>query len=186
MTGRFPTPGLKEGVLTNLGQLYLAELGDKDTTESNISSFYLDLFLSIGRNGQLSPFSLRQTRWFQLQYHKFFVPVKQYSIFASLWRFNLLANTLSQGLLVLLMFCSKGGATFVYAPQAGIWTFEIGSQEVLWSIWGSQQTLWSLPLPNVTWHSSTWAYKATPSIYQTLQKCVTLFPNWALLPTLTL
>ena len=31
-------------------------------------------------------------------------------------------------------------------------TFEIVSQEVLLSIWGSHQTLWSLPLPNVTWH----------------------------------
>ena len=36
-----------------LGQMYPAELGIKDTTESTISASYLDLLLSIGRDGQL-------------------------------------------------------------------------------------------------------------------------------------
>ena len=36
-----------------LGQMYPAELEIKDTTESNSSASYLDLLLSIGRNGQL-------------------------------------------------------------------------------------------------------------------------------------
>ena len=49
-------------------------------------------------------------------------------------------------------------------------TFEIVPQEVLWSIWGSHQTLWSLPLPNVTWHSGTWPYTMTPSIDHTLHQ----------------
>ena len=31
-------------------------------------------------------------------------------------------------------------------------TFEIVPQEVLWSIWGSCQTLWSPSLPNNKWH----------------------------------
>ena len=35
------------------GQMYLPELGIKDTTESNTSASYLDLLLSIGRDGQL-------------------------------------------------------------------------------------------------------------------------------------
>ena len=39
-------------------------------------------------------------------------------------------------------------------------------QEVLWSIWRSHQTLCSLPLPNVTWHSGTWSYTVTSSIHQ--------------------
>ena len=36
-----------------LGQMYPAELEIKDTTESTTSAFYLDLLLSIGRDGQL-------------------------------------------------------------------------------------------------------------------------------------
>ena len=65
-------------------------------------------------------------------------------------------------------------------------TFEIVPQKVLWSIWGSHQTLWSLPLPNVTWHSGTWPYTMTHSIDQTLHQFENLLPNWTLLPILTL
>ena len=86
------------------------------------------------------------------------------------------------------MFYSKGGATFIYAPRTGIChgTFEIVPQEVLWSIWGSHQTLWSLPFPNVTWHSGTWPGTMTPSIDQTLNQFANLLSNWTLLPILTL
>ena len=63
---------------------------------------------------------------------------------------------------------------------------EIVAQKVLWSIWGSHQTLWSLPLPNVTWHSGTWPYTMTHSIDQTLHQSANLLPNWTLLPILTL
>ena len=80
--------------------------------------------------------------------------------------------------------------TFVFTwhiPRTGIChgTFEIVPQEVLWSIWGSHQTLWSLPLPNVTWHSGTWPYTMTPSIVQTLHLFANLLPNWTLIPILT-
>ena len=57
---------------------------------------------------------------------------------------------------------------------------------VLWSIWGSHQALWSLPLPNVTWHSGTWPYTMTPSIVQTQHQFANLLQNWTLLPILTL
>ena len=33
--------------------------------------------------------------------------------------------------------------------------------QVLWSIRGSYQTIWSFPLTNVKWHSVTWPYKMT-------------------------
>ena len=39
-----------------LGQMYPPELTIKDTTESNTSASYLDLLLSIGRDGQLCTF----------------------------------------------------------------------------------------------------------------------------------
>ena len=43
-------------ILFYLGQMYPAELGIKDTTESITSASYLDLLLSIGRDGQLHTF----------------------------------------------------------------------------------------------------------------------------------
>ena len=59
-------------------------------------------------------------------------------------------------------------------------------KKTLWSIWGSHQTLWSLPLPNVTWHSGTWPYTMTPSIDQTLHLFANFSPYWTLIPILTL
>ena len=86
------------------------------------------------------------------------------------------------------MFYFKGGTTFIWAPWTGIClgTFEIVTQEVFWSIWGSHQTLWSLSLPNVTWHSGTWPYTMTPSVDQALHQFANLLPNWTLLPILAL
>ena len=40
-------------------------------------------------------------------------------------------------------------------------TLEIVIKEVLWSIRGSYQTIWSFPLTNVKWHSVTWPYIMT-------------------------
>ena len=58
---------------------------------------------------------------------------------------------------------------FHEASRIGIYrrTFEIVPQDVLWSILGSHQTLWSSPLPNFTWHSGAWFYIVAPSINQT-------------------
>ena len=66
-----------------------------------------------------------------------------------------------------------------------------------WNVWnrpsgsfmvdmGYYQTLWSLPFPNVTWHSGTWPCTMTHSIDQTLHQFANLLPNWTLLPILTL
>ena len=51
----------------------------------------------------------------------------------------------------------------VKASRSGIrqGTLEIVIQEVLWSIWGCYQTIWSFPLTNVKWHSVTWPYTMT-------------------------
>ena len=37
-------------------------------------------------------------------------------------------------------------------------------QEVLWSMWGSNKTLWISPTPNVTWHSRTWLSQRHPPL----------------------
>ena len=44
----------------------------------------------------------------------------------------------------------------------------------------------SLPLPNVTWHSGTWPYTMTPSVDQILHQFASLLPNLTLLSILTL
>ena len=41
--------------------------------------------------------ALRQTLWYQLAYHELFVSEKQFSMFVSLWRFNLTAHTIYRG-----------------------------------------------------------------------------------------
>ena len=58
----------------NLGQMYPPELEIKDTTESNTSASFLDLLLSIDRNGQLRTSLLRQMWRFQFPYYKLSVP----------------------------------------------------------------------------------------------------------------
>ena len=74
----------------------------------------------------------------------------------------------------------------IYDKSTTRWPLKSSLTEVLWSIWGSHQTLWSLPLPNVTWHSGTWPYTMTPSIDKTLHQFANLLPNWTLIPILTL
>ena len=70
------------------------------------------------------------------------------------------------------IFLSKGNATFKLASRTGIrqGTLEIVIEEVLWSIRGSYQTIWSFPLTNVKWHSVTWPYTMTPPTDQTLYR----------------
>ena len=66
------------------------------------------------------------------------------------------------------------------------WNVWIRPHEVLWSIWESNQILWSLPLPHVTWQSWAWPYTMTPSIDQNLHQFANLLPDWTLLPILNL
>ena len=47
---------------------------------------------------------------------------------------------------------------------------DIVIEEVLWSIRGSYQTIWSFPLTNVKWHSVTWPYTMTTPTDQTLYR----------------
>ena len=53
--------------------MYIAEHEIKDTTERTTSASYLDLLLSIGRDGQLHT-SIYDKQWFQIPHHLLFVP----------------------------------------------------------------------------------------------------------------
>ena len=162
--------------------MYPAELEIKDTTESNTSDSYLDLLLSIESDGQLrtSLYDKRDDFNFHITNFPFLssnIPSSPaYGVFISqLIRYARACSSYECFILRAVRLSSKL-----------LGTFEIVPQEVLWSIWGSHQTLCSLPIPNVTWHSWTWPYTMTPSIDQILHQFATLLPNLTLLPILTL
>ena len=121
--------------------MYPAELEIKDTTESNTSASHLDLLLSIGRDGQphTSIYDKREDFNFHITNFPFLssnIPTSPaYGVFISqLIRYA--RGWSSYGCLILI-------------------------EEVLWSIRGSYQTIWSFPLTNVKWHSVTWPYTMT-------------------------
>ena len=93
-----------------LGQMYPAELEIKDTTESTTSASYLDLLLSIGRDGQLhtSIYDKRDDFNFHITNFPFLssnIPSSPaYGVFIS--------QLIRPGLLRVWMFYSEGQATF--------------------------------------------------------------------------
>ena len=166
------------------------ELDIKDTTESNTSASYLDLLLSIGRDGELhtslydkrDDFNFHITNFpflssniqFSPAYGVFISQLIRYARDCSFYEcFILRAVRLSNKLL---------GQGYVNVCKE---TFEIVSMEVLWSVRGSYQTIWGPSLPNVTRHSGWWPATMTTSIDRTLHKFLTLLLIWTLLPNLT-
>ena len=93
--------------------MYPAELGIKNTTESNTSAPYLDLLVSTGRDGQLRTSLYDKRDDFNFHITNFPFLSSKHSIFARLWRFYLTAHTVCQDLLFLCMFYSKGGTPFI-------------------------------------------------------------------------
>ena len=152
---------------------------------------YLDLLLSIGRDGHLRT-SLYDKKWrFQLPYHKLSVPAQQHSIFASLWRF------ISQ-LIWYARACSSYECFILRAARLsskllGQWYVRERLKSSLRKFYGRYgdlikhyKNVWSPPLPNVTWHSGTWSSTGTPLTDQPLHKFLNQSPNWTLLPTFDL
>ena len=93
--------------------MYPAELEIKDTTESNTSASYLDLLLSIESDGQLrtSLYDKRDDFNFHITNFPFLSSnIPSSPAYGFLY---LTAHTVYQGLLLLWMFYSKGGATFI-------------------------------------------------------------------------
>ena len=90
-----------------LGQMYPPELEIKDTTESNTYAYYLDSLLSIGREVNFAlPLTTNVTISISiLQTFRSWVATSR------LWRFYLTTYPMRQGLHLLWMFNSEGGAT---------------------------------------------------------------------------
>ena len=126
-----------------LGQMYPAELEIKDTTESNTSASYLDLLLSIESNGQLrtSLYDKRDDFNFHITNFPFLssnIPSSPaYGVFISqLIRYARACSSYECFILRAARLSSKLlGQGYVMER------FEIVPKEVLWSIFGSHQTL---------------------------------------------
>ena len=95
-----------------LGQMYPAELEIKDTTESTTSASYLDLLLSIGRDGQLHT-SIYDKRD-DFNFHITNCPFLSSNIPSSpaYGVFYLSTYTIRPGLLLVWMFHSEGQTSF--------------------------------------------------------------------------
>ena len=167
--------------------MYPTELETKDTTESNTSASYLDLLLSIESDGQLRTSLYDKRDDFNFHIRRF--PILSSNIPSSPAYGVFISQHIRYGRACSSYECFIIKAARLSSKLLGQWYVIEGLksyQEVLWSIWGSHQTLWILPLPNVTWHSGTWPYTMTHSIDKTLHQFANLLPNWTLFPILTL
>ena len=117
-----------------LGQMYPAELEIKDTTESTTSASYLDLLLSIGRDGQLHTSIYDKRDDFNFHITNFPVRVVIFHHRRPMAVFIPQLIRYAPGLLLLWMFYSGGPGDFPvsYSKQGYlVETLEIVIQEVL-------------------------------------------------------
>ena len=143
------------------------ELEIKDTTESNTSASYLDLLLSIGREGQLcsSLYDKRDDFNFHITNFRSWVATSNLCpLMAFLSRNS--SDPPGHAPFVNILFWGRSDFPTSFSGREGM--FEIVSKEVLRSVRGSYQTIWGPPLSNVIWHSGGWPYTVTPSNDQTL------------------
>ena len=140
-----------------LGQMYPAELEIKDTTESTTSVSFLDLLLSIGRDGQLhtsiydkrDDFNFHITNFPFLSsnipsspaYGVFISQLIQYARACSSYEcFILRARRLSSMLIKQRYSLERLKSSF----------------KKFYGRYGDFSAIWSIPLTNVKWHSDPW------------------------------
>ena len=135
--------------------MYPVELEIKDTTESNTSASYLDLLLSIGRDGQLhtSIYDKRDDFNFHITNFPFLssnIPTSPaYGAFIS-------------QLIRYARACSSYGCFILRATRLTNKLLEQGYvQERLKSSLRKFYGRWSFPHTKVKWHSVTWPYTMT-------------------------
>ena len=97
----------------NIKILDPVELEIKDTTESNTSASYLDLILSIGRDGQLHTSIYDKRDDFNFHITNFPFLRRNIPTSPRLWRLHFAAYTTCPGLLLVWIFYPEGDATFI-------------------------------------------------------------------------
>ena len=176
-----------------LGQMYPAELESKDTKESTTSASYLDLLLSIGRDGQLhtSIYDKRDDFNFHITNFPFLssnIPSSpacgvfisqliRYSRACSSYEcFILRARRLSSKLLKQGYLAERLKSSFRkfyggYGDLIQLLNFEHPSVLLF-----CHSTIWSIPLTNVKWQSDPWP-TVTPQPIRLSTNFMTLIPS---------
>ena len=150
----------------NLGQMYPVELEIKYTIESNTSASYLDLLLSVGRDGQLytSIYDKRDDFNFQITNFPFLSSnisvLAAYVVFISRLSQLYLAAGHMPGLAPRMdvLFWERRDFQISFSNRdtsRNAWNRHLGS---LWSIQGCYQRIWSSSLMKVKELSVTWPY----------------------------
>ena len=141
-----------------LGQMYPAELEIKDTTESTTSASYLDLLLSIGRDGQLhtSIYDKRDDFNFHITNFPFLssnIPSSPaYGVFISqLIRYSRACSSYECFILRARRLSSKLLKQGYLAER-----LKSSLRKFYGRYGGSYSAIWSIPLTNVKWHSDPW------------------------------
>ena len=166
-----------------LGQMYPPELEIKDTTESNTSASYLDLLLSIGRDGQLrtslydkldDSISIWQTFRFWVATSHLHPPLAFLSHNSS--------DTPGLAPLMNVLFWGRCDFPISFSGRdmsRNVWNRPLGSSMVGTGILPNNMR--GSPLPNVTRHSGWWPHTVTPYIDRTLHHFWPLL-IWIFLP----
>ena len=161
--------------------MYSVKLEIKDTTESNTSASYLDLLLSIWKDGQLHTGTSVYNKREDFNFHITNVPflssnipaspaygvfisqiIRYVRAYSSYECFILRVTRLSNKLL------EQG---YVQERFKSLLRKFYGRCEDL------LQTIWSSPLTNAKWHSVAWQNALTPSTDQTLYQSVSFVPK---------
>ena len=158
-----------------LGQTYPPELEIQDTTESNTSASYLDLLLSIGRDGQFrtSLCDKRDDFNFHITNFPFLssnIPSSPaYGVFISqLIRYARACSSYECFILrAMRLFNKLLGQGYVKERLKS-------SLRKFYGRYGDLTKQYEAPPPNVTRHSRWWPHTLTPSIDRTLHKLLTI------------
>ena len=168
-----------------LGQMYPAELEIKDTTESTTSASYLDLQLSIGRDGQLhtSIYDKRDDFNFHITNFPFLssnIPSSPaYGVFISqLIRYSRACSSYECFILRARRLSSKLLKQGYLAER-----LKSSFRKFYGRYWGSYSAIWSIPLTNVKWHSDPWPTVTSqpirlPTNFMTLIPSLTFTELW--------
>ena len=166
--------------------MYPPEFEIKDTTESNTSASYLDLFLSISTDDQLhtSLYDKREDFNFQIRHFPFLsgnIPSSPaFGVFISQLIWYARACSSYECFILRAVRLSNKRLGQVYLKERLIL-----SLRKLYGRYGYHIKQYEISLPNVTQHSGWWPSTVTPFIDKALHQFLTLLLTSPLLPNLT-
>ena len=151
-----------------LGQMYPPDLEIKNTTASNTSASYLDLLLSIGRDGQLRTYLYDKRDYFNFHITNFpflssNIPSSPAcSVFISqLIRYTGACSSYECFILRTIRLSNK------LLGQGYVKERMNSSLRKFYGRYGDLTKQYEVPLPNVARHSGWWPYTVAPSIDRT-------------------